>query len=299
MKQTEKQIEIKKCPICNTENFKFFLNTKDYFLTRKDFTLVQCSNCSFVFTNPRPDAIELPKYYESTDYLSHSAQNRNIKGLIYKIFRTINIKKKYKLIKKYCNGNSILDIGSGTGEFLAFFKSKGWKVVGIEPNNTAREVAKNTHNIEIYDNNKLEKLQKSSFDIITLWHVLEHVPDLNKTINQIKHLLAKNGFIIIAVPNIEAPDFERYQERWAALDVPRHLYHFSKNTLSKLLEKHNFEIIQQRPMPFDAYYVSLLSEKYLQHNFSYIRALINGFSSNKRAKTNNNYSSMIFVAKQK
>lgn len=297
MEQTEKNIY--NCPICNSNQFELFLETKDYFLTKENFKLVKCSSCSFVFTNPRPPDNDLQKYYQSPDYLSHTARKRNLKDFVYQYLRSINIRRKFKLVKQFGKGNNILDIGSGTGELLNYFKKKGWNVVGIEPNEDARKFAVNTYQIAIYDEKHLNKLKENNFDVITLWHVLEHVPDLNKTLHKIKKGLKKNGYLVIAVPNIEAPDFYKYREKWAALDVPRHLYHFSPKTISLLLENHRFTIIDKKPMLFDAYYVSLLSEGYKHRKIPYLPAIINGFVSNKKAKKNNNYSSMIFVAKQK
>jgi len=295
------QIErkLRNCPICNSNQFELFLETKDYFLTKENFKLVQCSSCSFVFTNPRPPDDKLSKYYQSSDYLSHTARKRNMKDLAYQYLRSINIRRKFKLIKQFSRGNNILDFGSGTGELLNYFKKKGWNVVGIEPNEDARKFSVNKYKIDVYDEKQLNKLKENSFDVITLWHVLEHVPDLNETLHKIKRALTGKGYLFVAVPNIESPGFYKYKEKWAALDVPRHLYHFSPKTLSLLLENHGFIIIDKKPMLFDAYYVSLLSESYKHKKLKYLAAMINGFVSNKKAKKNNNYSSMIFITKKK
>lgn len=292
-------IFINNCPVCGSDKFELFLKTKDYFLTNEEFTLVRCLSCSFVFTNPRPPDEELSKYYKSSDYLSHTARKRNAKDIVYQALRAVNIRKKYKLVNRFAKGKTILDIGSGTGELLAYFKKQGWNVKGIEPDRMARNFAREKHYLEIYENDKLSTFPDKSFDIITLWHVLEHIPDLNKTIENIREKLTEDGYCIIAVPNIESTDFKHYQDKWAALDVPRHLYHFSPDTIRLLLDKHGFKIVETQPMKFDAYYVSLLSEKYLNKKFPPLNALRKGYGLNKKAKKKNNYSSMIFVAKQK
>ncbi len=200
------------------------------------------------------------------------------------------------MISGFKNGGNALDIGQGTGEFLNFLKGKGWKVTGIEPNEQARNFAKEHYEIESFGEEKLKDLPAGDFDLITMWHVLEHVPDLNSRMEEIKRLIDRQGILLIAVPNLASPDFKMYGEKWAALDVPRHLYHFSAESMQFLLQKFNFELIRSFPLHMDAYYVSLLSEKYRGNKFPYLKGFMNGFRSNRKASGQNNYSSMVFVA---
>ena len=288
---------IKKCPICGSNKFSVFLKTKDYFLTQEEFTLDQCDQCGFVFTNPIPALHELEKYYDSPDYLSHTANKPSFTGTVYKLFRNANIKKKFKLVDHYANGKNLLDIGCGTGELLSHFKNKGWNVKGVEPNQSARKFASQNYNIAVFDEIELDNFKAESFDVISMWHVLEHVPDLNKRMVQLRRLVKKEGLIVIALPNLASPDAQKYRSHWAGLDVPRHLYHFTKTTFSLLLKKHKMELLKSIPMKFDAFYVSLLSEKYLGKKIPYLPAFINGLQSNTAARKENNYSSMIFVVK--
>ncbi|MCF6169719.1 MAG: class I SAM-dependent methyltransferase [Bacteroidales bacterium] len=291
--------KIEDCPVCGKNEFSPFLETRDYFLTQEVFSLVQCKHCSFVFTNPRPLDNKLHAYYNSPDYLSHTVDSFSFTGAIYKRLRNANIRNKFKLVNSFKQGKKLLDIGCGTGELLSYFKNKGWEVKGIEPNKSARSFAQKSHHLDVIDETGLDKLEPESFDVISMWHVLEHVPDLNGRMMQLNKLLNKEGRIVIALPNLGSPDARKYGAFWAGLDVPRHLYHFTQSTLQLLLKKHEMELVGSFPLKFDAYYVSLLSEKYLKRKVPYFPAFVNGLRSNFNAKKNNNYSSMIFVIKQK
>jgi 2-polyprenyl-3-methyl-5-hydroxy-6-metoxy-1,4-benzoquinol methylase len=288
---------IQKCPVCGNSSLSLFLTTKDYFLTQSSFTIDQCNSCGFVFTNPIPFLSDLPKYYDSPEYLSHTANSFGFTSQIYKIFRNANIRNKFRIVNRYAKEKTILDIGCGTGELLHYFQKMGWKVQGVEPNESARKFAQKNYNIPVLNEDSLAEIDEESFDIISMWHVLEHVPDLNGRMIQLKKLVKKEGILIIALPNLNAPDAIKYGPHWAGLDVPRHLYHFTEDSFRLLLEKHQMELLESIPMKFDAYYVSLLSEKYLKKKLPYLPAFANGFKSNLQARKNNNYSSMIFVVK--
>ena len=296
VEQMKKLRHIEKCPVCSSKELSAYITTKDYFFTQEEFTLSKCDNCNFVFTNPIPE--EQEKYYETTNYLSHNTSDNGAIGKLYNKLRNINIKRKYKLVSSYIATGSILDIGCGTGELLNFFKENNWSVTGVEPNDTARAFTKSNYKIEINEEDKLDQFEANSFDVITMWHVLEHVPDLNKRIKQISNLLKKDGTIFIALPNLDSPDSKKYKKYWSALDVPRHLYHFTQNSFTELISKHNMKLIHAEPMKFDAYYVSMLSEKYLQNSMYLPSAFITGLISNLKARKKNNYSSMIYVVKK-
>ena len=288
------------CPICNSTQFKSFLEVEDYFLSHEIFTIQKCNSCKFVFTNPRPSEIDIGKYYQSEEYISHSSSSESITDKIYYAVRNYTTKQKFNLINKHYKTGKILDIGCGTGEFLNFFKTHGWETMGIEPNNTARKTAIKKYGLTIHQENKINELVKSSFEIITMWHVLEHVLDLNLRVRQLKHLIKKNGILVIAVPNIESRDANIYGKYWAALDVPRHLYHFNQSAIHNLFSKEGFEIIETHPMKFDAFYISLISEKYKTGKSNYVKAILNGLKSNfYGASHKNNYSSIIYVLKLK
>ena len=291
---------ISSCFVCGGKDFSPFKDCIDYTVSKDTFTIVQCKNCGFKFTNPRPDGIEIGKYYESEEYVSHSDSGKGIINFLYKKVRNYTINKKVSLVNSLSKDKTILDIGCGTGAFLNACKGNGWKIEGIEPSDGARDFAKTNYNLEINPENKLATMATSSFSIITMWHVLEHVHLLNDRIEELKRLLKKDGTIIIAVPNCDSWDAEYYSEFWAAYDLPRHLYHFTPDTMGKLLEKHSLTIVKKLPMVFDSYYVSMLSEKYKNGNVSLVNAMRNGFKSNSVGKRDiNRFSSVIYIIKAK
>jgi SAM-dependent methyltransferase len=298
VKQKAEPIQIKSCPVCGASEFSNFMDTSDYFLTKESFSLTKCDACGFVFTNPIPDLNDLSFYYDSPDYLSHKVDAFSLKGFLYDRIRGFNIRKKYSMVSKFSDVGKILDIGQGTGELLAYFSKKGWEVTGIEPNESARQFAKEKYNLPVFDEDELDRLPASSFNAITLWHVIEHVPDLKGRMQQIRKLLKQSGHLFIAVPMLDSPDARKYGKYWAALDVPRHLYHFTQSSMAELLSQNGFKLINSVPMKFDAFYVSLLSEQYKGNKLPYVSAFLNGVASNRKARKSSNYSSMIFVVQQ-
>ncbi|NDK54860.1 class I SAM-dependent methyltransferase [Pontibacter fetidus] len=287
------------CPICGKEEFKNFLVVTDNSVSKESFVIVECENCTFKFTNPRPDVESIGSYYESEDYISHSNTKTGIINRAYHVVRSITTKQKVELINRYAPGKgSILDYGCGTGVFLTACRKDGWNVQGIEPNDKAREMAAASVGITIATN--IAELANSKFNVITLWHVLEHIHTLNETISQLISHLTEDGVLIIAVPNADSHDAKEYKENWAAYDVPRHLYHFTQPTMKRFLKKHKMQLEEVLPMKFDAYYVSMLSEKHKEGKTKMISSVVNGFKSNSYAEKNgNDYSSLIFVAKRK
>jgi ubiquinone/menaquinone biosynthesis C-methylase UbiE len=277
-----------------------FLQTKDYFLTNEDFSIVKCKACGFRYTNPRPTEETIGGYYNSDEYISHSNAKRGFINSVYQIVRNYSINKKVNLVKKYQKQGKVLDIGCGTGEFLNALAKSGFNAVGIEPNESARNQAIKNYSLDIKEESEILNFQSSSFDIITMWHVLEHVYHLEDRVEQIQNLMKPEGVLIVAVPNPDSLDAKKYKKYWAAYDVPRHLYHFGQADIVNLFEKFSFEVIKTVPMKFDSYYVSLLSEKYKNGSSRIIQAFINGFRSNIYARTNqNNYSSLIYILKTK
>ena len=291
--------KISKCPICNNSEFVEFLKTQDYFLTNQKFTIEQCSVCGFKLTNPRPILEDLPQYYDSTEYISHSNADKGLINKIYQIVRAHALKGKSKLIRKYIKAGQILDIGCGTGEFLNTMQQSNFMVTGIEPNQDARKQAKQNFGLAVYDETDINGLPKKHFKVITLWHVLEHVYYLNKRISQIRELITEDGILIVALPNPSSWDAKHYGKFWAAYDCPRHLYHFDQPSVKKIFNNHGFEVVNQKPMYFDSFYVSMLSEKYKQNKLQFLNGLTNGLISNISAIFNQgNYSSIIYVLKQ-
>ena len=284
------------CPVCENSKMNVFLTVKDHFLTGEKFTIVNCSNCGFRFLNPRPDKTDISRYYNSEDYISHDAEKKSLFSMLYRIIRKSAIKNKYRILGKNPKEQNILDIGCGTGEFLSFCQKKGMTATGVEPNEKARNFAIAINNVPVFDESHLDGMTEGSYDFITLWHVLEHVHDLNERMIKIRQLLKPGGTAIIAIPNSASWDANHYKEFWAAYDLPRHLYHFNQKSFGLLAAKHNFILKKTLPLKWDAFYISLLSEKYMKGSQGFVQATINGLWSNIFASGHEkNYSSLIFI----
>ncbi len=281
------------CPVCKSLKSKLHKTVKDYTVSQKKFNVIQCESCSFLYTNPRPNSESIGAYYKSDNYISHTNKSNSPINLIYKIARTQTLRWKFELANK-THPNSLLDYGCGTGHFLGYCKKKGLNVSGFEPDEDARTIAINeVGNVIDANSNNITK----KFDIITLWHVLEHVSNLNQVVNWLKNHLAKNGKLIIALPNPESYDAQLFNEYWAAYDVPRHLYHFTKKTLTNLVNRHSFSVESIHPMKLDSFYVSLLSNTYKHNKSKPINSFVTGLKSNYYARKSMNYSSLIYVLK--
>ncbi len=287
------------CPICQHKASKIFLSTKDYFLSNENFEIHSCENCGFRFTNPRPEVQDLGKYYKSKEYISHSNTREGIFSFVYQKVRNYTLVKKQKLVESYNASGTIIDIGCATGHFLNQMKKAGWNTLGIEPDSDTRKQAFENFNLQVFDEPHLDSIAENSMDVITMWHVLEHVADLNGRMMQLKKILAPNGVVFIAVPNSNSYDAEHYGKYWAAYDVPRHLYHFTQNDISLLFEKFGFRLEKVLPMKFDSFYVSLLSEKYKRGKMQILSAFWIALLSNVKFGKKKGFSSMIFVFKKK
>lgn len=289
------------CPICSGTEFVDLITCQDHTTTKEFFTIQQCKECQLLLTNPRPTPDNIGRYYQSPDYISHGTNSTRLLDRIYLLARSISLKRKLKLIKGYHNPGAILDYGCGTGEFLQFMKNNHWRVNGVEPSDIARTKAAKLIGEELAIVDRVENLAQAKFDVITLWHVLEHVHQPASLLAKLKSMLTKNGFIFVAVPNHESHDAQFYNQHWAGYDVPRHLWHFHKSGVQKLLSNQGYKLVTTEPLKLDAYYVSLLSEKYRNHGkqniLAPIKALARGFASNLKAKKSMNYSSLIYIAR--
>ena len=275
---------------------KVYITVKDHSVSSEEFQLLVNNEFGYLETSPQPSSEKLPDYYKSEDYISHTDTRRNLLEKVYHVVRFISLKRKLKLINSSSPGDkNLLDVGCGTGDFLQIAQQNNWIVTGTEPNDEARQIANSKTNNSVYNIEHLLEFKKQSFDVITLWHVLEHLPNLEEHISILKTLLKKKGILIIAVPNYKSYDAVYYKNFWAAFDAPRHLWHFNKESIQKLFSKENMKVLKTLPMKFDSYYVSLLSEKYKSGWMNIFSAFRIGLTSNIKARRSGEYSSLIYV----
>mgnify|MGYP003498879734 CR=1 FL=1 len=274
---------------------KIYLTVKDYTVSGETFGLYRDEKMDMLITFPKPNVNDLHKYYESDAYISHTDGKGSLVEMLYQFVKKFALKKKINIINDlHPAKGKLLDIGSGTGDFLAIAKSNGWDITGIEPSEKAKAIATKKG---VSFAHSIEALEDNSFDVITMWHVLEHVPNVEKQIKELKQLLKPEGTIIIAVPNFRSFDAKYYRRFWAGFDVPRHLWHFSKKAIKQLFLKEKMKVEKILPMKFDAFYVSLLSEKYKTGYMNFFKAFYIGLKSNYKAKKRFQYSSLIYVIK--
>ena len=271
-----------------------YIRCKDHSVTQEAFKLMYDPTTEMLITEPKPN--DLDKYYESEAYISHTDSKKSVMDKIYQYIKHLNIKFKITLINNYTSNNkTLLDVGTGTGDFLVAAQKKEWAVLGVEPNKNAAEKA-SAKNVTVLPT--LKSVPDQKFNIITLWHVLEHLPDLNAQITKLMELLEEKGTLIVAVPNYNSYDAKYYGEYWAAYDVPRHLWHFSRTSIDRIFREHNMKLIKTRPMLFDAFYVSLLSEKYKNQKSNIIKAIWVGIRSILYGIRTKEYSSHIYILKR-
>lgn len=279
----------------NLTNQNHFLSVKDHSVSQEMFDLYYDETFDMLLTHPQPSLDNLGRYYESDNYISHTDGNKSLFEKIYQFVKNIALKNKLNLINELSPAKGkLLDIGAGTGDFLLVAKNNGWDTFGTEPSEKARTIAIKK-GVSIIDATSI--LDNHSVDVITMWHVLEHVPDLENQIKELKRLLKPNGTLLVAVPNFKSFDATHYGKFWAAYDVPIHFWHFSKKAIELLFQKENLQLQKVLPMKFDAFYVSLLSEKYKTGKMNYLKAIYVGLKSNWFGYRKKEYSSHIYVIK--
>lgn len=290
--------DVVRCPICGSTSFQPSLTCTDHTVSREVFHVKHCQQCTLGITSPRPYEQEAARYYQSQSYISHASQSTGMFDSIYLAVRHLTTRWKYRMILPYLATRGLLDFGCGTGTFLQYVQNAGHPVQGMEPSSQARSVIPSSIPVA----KSLETIPEKLFDVITLWHVLEHVYPLRETVRELIRRLAPGGAIFIAVPNHESQDAAHYQSHWAAYDVPRHIWHFNRKSMAEFLQQEGLTVKAILPMKLDAYYVSLLSERYTRSGSiglsGALKALVLGFQSNTKARARGNYSSLIFVAQK-
>lgn len=284
-----------KCPLCEAERTQIHLWVKDWFLTREQFEIHECLKCGLLFTEPRPSTEELGRYYQSEEYYSHQENKNGFIPKLYETIKKINIRHKAKIATAGKRVGNMLEIGCGVGDFIHEMERRKWTCTGIEPSEDAKAIARNKVKAQLLNPDEIASLPDESFDLIAMWHVLEHVENLNEELNHLHRLLKKGGRIVIAVPNYKSDDAEYYKEFWAAYDVPRHLNHFSRETIKSIFKSNGLYLKETDKLVWDAYYISYLSEKYQRHKLSLLKGAIRGLASNIKARSTKEWSSPIYV----
>ena len=284
-----------KCPWCGSNKAQINLWLKDEFLTKKDFHICECLNCGLLYTMPRPSKEKIGAYYKSDEYYSHQENKKGFVPRLYEAIKKINLKHKFRLASRDLPVGKLLDIGCGVGDFLHVAENKGWQCTGVEPSEEAREIARQRIKGDLLYSEDLEQLPDQSFDLITMWHVLEHVDDLKWQVAQLQRLIKPNGRIVIAVPNYRSYDGRFYNAYWAAYDVPRHLNHFNKTVITKMFKTSGLSLVCMDKLVWDAYYISFMSEQYKHHFMPLVRGVFRGLVSNAKARRSGEWSSLVYV----
>ena len=295
-------LKIDTCPLCGGQQLEHALTCTDHYASGEKFDVVKCVHCGFLLTQNVPVEAEIGKYYETPDYISHSDTQKGMMNRVYHWVRRYMLSQKAALVKRlaHMEKGTLLDYGTGTGYFPHTMMKKGWTVKAIEKSSQARTFAKNNFQMDVDEEKALKEYQAKSFDVITLWHVMEHLEHLNEMWQTLSGLLKEKGVLIVAVPNPTSYDAVKYREWWAAYDVPRHLWHFTPATMQKFGAKHGFVLEETKPMPFDAFYVSMLTEKYKGNKFSFLKGMMTGTCAWFNALANKERSSsMIYVFRKK
>ena len=282
------------CPWCGTEKTHIHLWLKDEFLTLEEFEIFECQHCGLLFTEPRPNPQKISKYYKSDEYYSHHENKKGFIPKLYESVKKVNLRHKCKMATQGLKTGNVLDIGCGVGDFLHTMRQKGWDCVGVEPSEEAKKIAKKRLNSDILSPSAQETLPTAHFDLITMWHVLEHVDDLHWQLDQLWRLAKPGGRIIVALPNFRSYDASFYREKWAGYDVPRHLSHFNQETVVKMFKTKNLNHKKTEKLIWDAYYVSYLSEIYRNHRLPLIKGVYRGILSNLKARSSGEWSSLVY-----
>ncbi len=296
------KLTIKSCPVCGSPRLERALTCVDHYVSGEAFHLCRCAECGFLLTQDAPAGAEMDRYYETPDYVSHSDTRKGMVNMLYHRVRSYMLGRKARLVMRESHRREgrLLDVGTGTGYFVDAMRRRGWQVESVERSAAARAFAKARFGLDVKPDAALKDYAPASFDVITLWHVAEHLEHLNETWERLYALLDGKGVLVVAVPNCLSYDARKYGAYWAAYDVPRHLWHFTPSTIQRLAARHGFIMAERRPMPFDAFYVSVLTEKHMRRPCAFLRGMFTGLlawlSSLVRKERS---SSMIYVFRKK
>jgi SAM-dependent methyltransferase len=280
--KTEKLIH---CPSCDSDKIKHILDIPDYYFSKQVFPIDECQNCGLRFTQSRPTADAIGEYYDSENYASHDSGKKSSLFLkAYQLARDYMLEQKFKLVRQFKpEWKQVLDYGTGEGFFTEFLQKKGKEAFGIEPSAVARSNFKNRTGNDLYPDISALPPGKS-FQVITLWHVLEHIHSLRNTMEELVERLQSKGIVVIAVPNQKSTDVKTFGKEWAAWDVPRHLYHWDENSLEHFMKSLGLQRIYTTQLPLDPIYIGMISSKYQEK--SPLEGIIKGIKSYFHGRNN-------------
>ncbi|MEJ6547583.1 MAG: class I SAM-dependent methyltransferase [Flavobacteriaceae bacterium] len=278
----------------NKKPVKFPNHIIDHAYSKESFSLLSEQEGDLLKTDPLPR--NLATYYSENSYISHQKNFSSFTEKIYSVAKNYQLKKKTALLEKHLVGSKkVLDFGAGTGSLVSYLRNNKWHALGVEPSENARAIALENNCVL---HSSLEDIPNQQFNVIMLWHVLEHLPDYSEKIDELMTFLNPGGHLVLALPNFKSWDARHYKMHWAAFDVPRHLWHFSKIAIQQLAKDKGLVLEKTYPMPLDAFYVSLVSEKFKGSSHAFLLGFFKGFYSNLNAWITGEYSSLIYVLKK-
>lgn len=255
------------CRICGRTHEEFFCESIDY-ITGEVFRVARCTGCGLIYVNPQPPASELVRYYPQTHQSSAPAA-----------YERSDARPRIKLVSSLSDGTPgrILDVGCGKAQLLIGLQKTGWEVFGTELSEASTQIA-TAAGITVY-NLPVEEcpFEPESFDVVTLYHSLEHMTNPQKTLTVVQGLLRPGGFLVVEVPNIGSCYARVFGTEWFHLDVPRHLYHFNRQTLRRMLEACGFLVV--RESTHNVQYDAFGAVQSVLNRFLHKKNLLNNFNT--------------------
>ena len=241
------KLEAASCNLCGSDRFEPHLVRGDLNLYLPgEFQLVRCNNCELIYQNPRPLAADLMTMYPQ-EYDQYQDATKREHSRILQLDRLYGLRKRSKAVMRHIERGRLLDVGCATGEFLNAIRDKGWEVVGVEPSPLASRWARENLDLDVKTGTlETVALPDESFDVVTMWNVIEHVPDPHAVLSKAYRLLRSNGLLVLTTPNFDSVDVKIFGRYWIGYELPRHFYVFSRRTLLEVVEKAGFRVLETK-----------------------------------------------------